>query len=650
LWSPAREGEDTRLYLDIPAKELPAIVEQFRKHNQEPASLQAVTLPDRSVRYSGILSPKSAGSDHTWGQGQSSFERGNADKMVVDLSLTEQDGFSRLRPEVGGWLACGPSPLPWLGLWGRFHSPPGEPPGPYALVWQAQPASEDRKEEVRLAGLDPRAHQERCRELAEQGYQPWSVAATLLPGVGPRVASVWVRPRVYPLESVRWASQQANRAATLARLGDRAPAWRMLRHRLAPDVRSHLIERFQSPGVEAEQVVARLSQETDVSARRALILALGDYRSDELPKEVRDPLVPRLLDWYRQDQDAGIHGAIDWLLRHDREGDQPRPLDWGLAARQALQQIDAELAGASRALICPPRPAETATHPPAAGWWVNSERQTFAVLSGPVEFVMGTPIRGLNDLRQPAHRRRIERSFAVATKAVTVGEFRRFVEAQPGLGWPSDILDQFKTKDPSDLEKPIVHVTLYEAAQYCRWLSDQERLPEDQMCFPSIEEIQESVPGVKPLTIPADYLTRTGYRLPTEAEWEYACRAGVDTTRYYGWDEYLLGRYAWWERNAKGRPWPVGQKRPNDLGLADMLGNVLQWTSDPAIGSPDLKQRPFILDELPGDHSIQTSTSFAVRGGSYSRSAELVECAGRLQSQPQWRLPDLGFRVVRTCP
>jgi formylglycine-generating enzyme required for sulfatase activity len=76
------------------------------------------------------------------------------------------------------------------------------------------------------------------------------------------------------------------------------------------------------------------------------------------------------------------------------------------------------------------------------------------------------------------------------------------------------------------------------------------------------------------MTMPDNYLSRMGYRLPTEAEWEYACRAGAATGYAYGASADILGNYAWYLLNAKGHPWPVGRLRPNDLGLYDMHGNV----------------------------------------------------------------------------
>src|SRR5262249_35556390 len=141
-----------------------------------------------------------------------------------------------------------------------------------------------------------------------------------------------------------------------------------------PDVRSYLVRDLAPRGVDPRVLIKRLEEEKDTSARRALILALGEYTAEQLPTDVRSPLMPRLLDWYRNDPDPGIHGAIDWLLRHDRQGLNPRKLNWGGAAE--LATIDAEL-----------------VQRPAAGrrWFVSKTGQTFSIIPGPVEFTMGSP-------------------------------------------------------------------------------------------------------------------------------------------------------------------------------------------------------------------------------------------------------------------
>jgi formylglycine-generating enzyme required for sulfatase activity len=147
-----------------------------------------------------------------------------------------------------------------------------------------------------------------------------------------------------------------------------------------------------------------------------------------------------------------------------------------------------------------------------------------------------------------------------------------------------------------------------------------------------------------------DYLRRTGYRLPTEAEWEYACRAGAATSRYYGSSEELLPRYAWFMGNSKDRAnqlrtWPVGEKRPNDLGLFDMHGNVWTWCQE----KPNNYPRGRLNADTELDiREIRGGYGRIVRGGSFYDHPRRVRSATRGSVTASFRGIYYGLRVART--
>ena len=140
-----------------------------------------------------------------------------------------------------------------------------------------------------------------------------------------------------------------------------------------------------------------------------------------------------------------------------------------------------------------------------------------------------------------------------------------------------------------------------------------------------------------------------GYRLPTEAEWEYACRAGTTTAYFFGDDESKLKAYAWYEDNSGGRPRPVSQKPANPWGLYDMCGNVWEWCND--FYKVDYYQES--PKENPrGPESGETKV---LRGGAWKFSAESCRSGYRYNENPGYSdvcfgYDIYGFRCVRNAP
>lgn len=173
---------------------------------------------------------------------------------------------------------------------------------------------------------------------------------------------------------------------------------------------------------------------------------------------------------------------------------------------------------------------------------------------------------------------------------------------------------------------PAVNITQHAALYYCKWLTDK---------------------------------TGQFYRLPTEAEWEYACRAGSTTAYYFGNDPAQLAEYAWYSKNSKDKYQKPGQKKPNRWGLYDMHGNVAEWTLDQYI--PDFYSRP--QASKPNAWAEPTKLyPHTVRGGSWDDDPSDLRSAARRGSHPSWKQRDpqvpksnwwmtdaafVGFRIVR---
>jgi formylglycine-generating enzyme required for sulfatase activity len=343
----------------------------------------------------------------------------------------------------------------------------------------------------------------------------------------------------------------------------------------------------------------------ETSIRRALILALGTYGTAELSSGDREPLIPKLLDLYRTDSDAGIHGSAEWVLRQWKQEDK-------------LKAADAELS----------RLKDRGDH----RWFVNGQRQTFTLIEGPIEFRMGSPQNepDRSDNETP-DRRVISHRFAIATKEVTVEQYQEFVKANPGVDHARD--DQH-SPDPKG---PMNQVSWYHAAAYCNWLSEEEGLPKDEWCYLPNEQKKYD----KGMKVPADFLQRKGYRLPTEVEWEYASRAAAMTSRHYGLSVDLLEQYARYQANSHNHAWPCGSLMPNDLGLFDTLGNASEWCQDRATIRQQGKAASPMSDIINEDPRM-------IRGGAFLFPPAYSRSAFRSWFTPSQLDPACGFRLART--
>ena len=236
-------------------------------------------------------------------------------------------------------------------------------------------------------------------------------------------------------------------------------------------------------------------------------------------------------------------------------------------------------------------------------------------------FEMGNK-RGRDD-EKPVHSVWID-SFLMDKCEVTQAEYEKLGK-----------LDDAPFPNPSHFrgpDLPVEQVTWPQAARFCNARSRFEGL---QPCYN--EDTAEC-------DFDAD-----GYRLPTEAEWEYACRAGTTGDYSFGSEARKLGDFAWFADNAGKKTHPVAQKRPNPWGLYDMHGNVAEWCQD-VYDKDYYKSSPEKNPRGPAD-----GKEYVLRGGSWKSAPEALRSAYRLGESPGFSdaclaRDAIGFRCVRRAP
>jgi len=236
-------------------------------------------------------------------------------------------------------------------------------------------------------------------------------------------------------------------------------------------------------------------------------------------------------------------------------------------------------------------------------------------------FSMGADV-GPKD-EAPAHDVEID-AFLIDRTEVTQAQYAR-VYSSNGSHWKGPVL-------------PVESISWIQAAMYCNERSEAEGL---EPCYRDDATCN---------------FEATGYRLPTEAEWEYACRAGAKGGYSFGDDPGLLGQYAWSADNARKRTHPVRQKKPNAWGLYDMHGNVAEWCND--VYAPDAYGNHSASNPrgpAPPADDAELEEKRVIRGGAWNSSPAGCAVTRRFGESPGFAdacFPSeaKGFRCVRRAP
>jgi serine/threonine protein kinase/formylglycine-generating enzyme required for sulfatase activity len=461
-----------------------------------------------------------------------------------------------------------------------------------------------------LAGKDSPRLARLASEATSEQYGPLRSALVGLDDSSAAVEALWGIVRqappagLAPAERIRAGRRRAGAAVTLLHLGETAAAREVLHVRDDPEAATQFIHGLRERGVSADAIYDCLGDGHETDVLYGLLLALGEFRADDLPPFKLADIRGRLLAWHRDDPRSAIHGATGWLLRI-----------WGFgrdADRTDLLPIPYDPSGRRE-------------------WFVErigDDYFTFIVF-GPGEFVAGSPAN--EPFRRPnegQHKVRLTRKFAVCDRELTAGQYARFTAA---AGLPLDPDEPV----PSPAY-PASGVTWAEAVLYCRWLTSTAGLRGDGQCYEDAGPAEQAREAL--LKHAAFHPERPGFRLPTEAEWEYACRAGTTTAYGFGNDRAMLPFYG---RQLQDGSTPGGLLRPNRRGLFDMHGNVWEWCHD-------------WFDKHPGEAvdptGPPTGHNRALRGGGWDRGPWHCRSAYRHSPTPDYRGAYMGFRLARTLP
>jgi serine/threonine protein kinase/formylglycine-generating enzyme required for sulfatase activity len=466
-----------------------------------------------------------------------------------------------------------------------------------------------------------------AEQIAQYVKNGWrivsSAAAAAADGGEPRVTLLLQRPAIVESQRQWLGSRRAAAATALLRLNEAEDVLPLVSTGIEPETEASLLHRLASCNVPSRTMERLLHQAISpghgsltVNQRRFLILAAGEYGEAGKASSLTAECVNRLLEVYAEDPDPGIHGAAEWSLRQLGKGDSLKSI-W----------------------------SDPATGKPEAGrrWYLQAAADrsmppiTMAVLQGPHEFLMGSPLRewerngGLDGTHERRHRRRIPRTFAIGMHEITVEQFRRF---------RSTYRKDLAAADTSQL--PATQVTWYDAVEFCNWLSEQAGIPRDQWCYDPDATFGDG------MRLVPDAVRRTGYRLPTEAEWEYACRAGTDTVRYFGEGDEHLSRYCRYAEEISGvELLPVASLRPNPFGLFDTLGNAAEWCQE---SSYSVDEFSGVITEPPQAEFVSNEEPWGrlIRGGSIYSTPPLMRAAERMAIRADTMMISIGFRVART--
>lgn len=420
-------------------------------------------------------------------------------------------------------------------------------------------------------------------------------------------------------------------AITLLQLGRRNEVLEVFRVKGDPESLTQFVHCLRERGVKPAALIELLHEvdqsrgsfgkerkKIDDSVLYGLLLALGEFTWDELPAD-RVSLVAKLNEIYEHDPSSSVHSATGWLLQKweqretvARVDQTPLPFDPTGHREWFVRQIDYGADG-------------------IVGFLSKKKLYLTFVVFQPNELGLDSANTEVSGEEHTTHSSTTpNHPLAVSDRELTWKHWDAFEGLPRRQSYEKVFSKTVTVKDAA------FGISWFDAVFFCRWLSAQDGLSEAEQCYEDPGSLAKDSEGN-----PIDWRLRsdkTGFRLPTQVEWERVCRAGTSTTYSFGNDEQLLDYYAWYLENSGAWLHAPGELRPNLRGLFDTHGNLSEWCHD-----WDQASDSKVVDD---SNNSKLRPHKVFRGGAWSYSAFNCRSLDGNGGVPEDRQSYLGFRIV----